>query len=103
MRLLEWLDGLQISLYRTAGRGRYAEFSFLHSDGTTTSQASKCPKCDDLQRQYQRTVDEIHSVLRPRFPAVCEKVWQLLKWQDTRDNAIDAFYEHKRARIRRAA
>lgn len=82
---------------------RNSTFVF-HSNVTTGSQTtSTCRKCDDLERQYQRTVDEIYSVLRTRFPAVCEKVLELRKWQDIRNNAIEAFHEHKKSHIRRAA
>jgi len=64
---------------------------------------AKCPKRDDLELEYQHTVDEISSVVMTRFPTLCKKIQELHKWQDGRDRALGAFYEHKASHIRRIA
>jgi hypothetical protein len=62
-----------------------------------------CPACDRLESEYQRAVLEIHSVVRTRFATLHEKLRELHKWQDIRDGAVKAFYEHKASHTRRAA
>ena len=64
---------------------------------------SKCPQCDNLEREYQHSVDEICSVVRTRFPSLSAKIQDLHKWQDSRDKALAIFYQHKSSHIRRAA
>jgi len=62
---------------------------------TTPGQASnvasntsdKCRKCQTLERRYQRSVDEIFSVLDRRFMTMEQKLCEL---QDMRDKAAHA-------------
>jgi hypothetical protein len=56
---------------------------------------SKCPACARLENEYQCAIHEISSVVKRRFPAPGQKLRELHKWQDTRDGALKAFYEHK--------
>ncbi len=78
--------------------------SFLtRKEAPPNHRTSKCPKCDNLEREYQHTVDEIYSVVRTRFSTLCEKIQNLHKWQDSRDGALRVFYEHKASHFRRVA
>jgi len=62
-----------------------------------------CPDCERLEREYQRTIVEIYSVVGGRFKTVGEKLRELFRWQDVRDKAVKAFYEHKKTHVRRAS
>jgi len=62
-----------------------------------------CPDCKRLEREYQLTIAEIYSVVGGRFKSVREKLHQLFRWQDVRDEAVEAFYEHKKTHVRRAS
>jgi hypothetical protein len=64
---------------------------------------SKCPACDRLENEYQCAIHEIFFVVRTRFPTLSGKLQELHKWQDIRDGALKAFYEHKASHGRRAA
>lgn len=55
-----------------------------------------CPDCARLERAYRLTVLEIYSVVDGRFNTVREKLRELFRWQDVRDKAVEAFYEHKK-------
>jgi len=65
---------------------------------TTPGQASnvasntsdKCRKCQTLERRYQRSVDEIFSVLDRRFMTMEQKLCELHELQDMRDKAARA-------------
>src|SRR6266496_1493599 len=71
---------------------------------TAPSQASniaskishKC-RCQQLERQYQHTVDEIFSVLDRRFMTMEKKLCELHELQDVRDKAAQAWSEHKKS------
>jgi len=56
-----------------------------------------CPDCEILEREYQLTIAEINSVVGRRFKTVGEKLYELFRWQDTRDKAVKAFYQHKKS------
>jgi hypothetical protein len=45
-----------------------------------------CRRCEYLERQYEDAVNRIRG----------EKVSELHRWQENRDDAIEAFYSHKR-------
>jgi hypothetical protein len=77
--------------------------SFRARVGEPTPWYYYCPACDRLKSEYQRAILEIHSVVRTRFVTLREKVRELHKWQDIRDAAVKAFYEHKASHTRRAA
>jgi len=55
-----------------------------------------CHDCQRLEREYQLTIVEIYSVVGRRFQTVGEKLRELSRWQDTRDKAVNAFYQHKK-------
>ena len=50
----------------------------------------KCRKCHKLERRYQRSVDEIFSVLDRRFMRMEQKLCELHELQDMRDKAARA-------------
>lgn len=62
-----------------------------------------CPDCKRLEREYQLTIVELYSVVARRFKTVGEKLRELFRWQDMRDKAVKAFYEHKKAHARAAS
>jgi len=62
-------------------------------------QTPGCRKCNSLQRQYQRSVREISSVVKRRFSVLGEKLRELHKWQDIRDKAVSAMNEHRKSHI----
>jgi hypothetical protein len=64
---------------------------------------STCPTCNRLENEYQRAILEIHSVVGRRFATPRQKLQELHKWQDIRDWAVKAFYEHKASHTHRAA
>src|SRR6266568_4251641 len=57
----------------------------------------KCRQCQQLERQYQHTVDEIFSVLDRRFMTMEQKLCELHELQDTRDRAAQVWSEHKKS------
>src|SRR5713101_3837314 len=58
---------------------------------------------DRLENEYQCAIHEIFSVVRTRFPTLCQRLWELHERQDIRDKAVKAFYEHKKAHARAAS
>src|SRR5437879_2654330 len=62
-----------------------------------------CPDCQRLEREYQLTIAEIYSVVGGRFKTLREKLRELFRWQDVRDKAVEAFYEHKKTHAGRAS
>jgi hypothetical protein len=62
-----------------------------------------CPDCQRLEREYQITIVEINSVVGGKFKAVRDKLRELFRWQDARDKAVTAFYDHKKTHARRAS
>jgi hypothetical protein len=62
-----------------------------------------CPDCERLEREYRRTIAEIYSVVGGRFKTVREKLRELFRWQDVRDEVVVALYEHKKTHARRAS
>jgi hypothetical protein len=67
------------------------------ASNTASKSFHKCRQCQKLERQYQHTVDDIYSVLDRRFMTMKEKLCELHKLQDTRDNAAQAWCEHKKS------
>jgi hypothetical protein len=63
----------------------------------------KCPDCEILERECQLAIAEIYSVVDRRFKTVDEKLRELFRWQDTRDKAVRAFYEHNKSHPRAAS
>lgn len=55
-----------------------------------------CRCCEALERRYQDTISRIREVLETRFQSVEEKIYELRKWQEMRDDAIEVFYSHRR-------
>lgn len=55
-----------------------------------------CPQCEYLERQYEGTITHVREVLGTRFQSLRDKVRELHKWQESRDEAIEALYAHKR-------
>jgi hypothetical protein len=62
-----------------------------------------CRDCERLEREYQRTIAEIHSVVAGRFETLGDKLHELFRCQDVRDKLLKAFYEHKKAHARTAS
>jgi hypothetical protein len=55
-----------------------------------------CPNCEALERQCDDVVRRIREVLEERFRSLGDKVRELHRWQEERDEAIEVFYSHKR-------
>ena len=65
-----------------------------------------CPSCESLERQYDDAIRHIRDVLANRMKTLGEKVRELHRWQEKRDDAIEAFYSHKQrhsGQVRNAA
>ena len=62
----------------------------------SSSKGDPCPQCEYLEPQYEGTITHIREVLGTRFQSLREKARELHKWQDSRDEAIEALYAHKR-------
>jgi hypothetical protein len=56
---------------------------------------AKCHRCGGLENEYQRSLAEISFVVSKRFSIPPEKLRELHKWQDIRDDAVKALYRHK--------
>jgi len=69
----------------------------------TMKASLSCPDCDRLEREYQLTIAEICSVVGKRFKTIGEKLCELFRWQDVRDRAVKACYEHKKTHARGAS
>jgi len=87
----------------TGGNKRSILLSFSTWMETLAHRTARCSECDNLEREYQHSIDEIYSVVRMRFPSLGEKIQDLHKWQDSRDRALHMFYEHKASHSRRVA
>ncbi len=55
-----------------------------------------CPTCETLERRYDNTIGQSRELLECRFQSLREKVRELHRWQENRDEAIEDFYAHKR-------
>jgi hypothetical protein len=64
---------------------------------TTARLRSACPYCEALERQYDDAVGHIRELLELRFGSIRQKVRELHRWQENRDEAIEEFYSHKRS------
>jgi len=60
-----------------------------------------CPICERWEREYEATIRAIYTVVDGEFNSVEEKLRELFRWQDLRDEAIERFYEHKKTHPRR--
>jgi len=54
-----------------------------------------CAYCEALERQYEDAISHIREVLELRFENVGQKVRELHRWQENRDEALEGFYRHK--------
>jgi hypothetical protein len=61
-----------------------------------TLDSRTCPSCESLERRYAEATSHIREVLANRLKTLGEKVRELHRLQDKRDDAIEAFYSHKR-------
>src|SRR5579859_1433302 len=59
-----------------------------------------CPRCEYLERQYEDVVSHIREMIEVHFQSLGEKIRELHRWQENRDEAIEAFYTHKRTHRR---
>ena len=55
-----------------------------------------CSQCEYLERQYEGAITHIRDVLGTRFQSLRDKICELQKWQESRNEAIEALYAHKR-------
>jgi len=55
-----------------------------------------CPECERLERACRDAIKQIKCVVANRFKDVAAKLRELRRWQDARDRANVAFYEHKK-------
>ena len=65
--------------------------------------SAQCSECKRLERDYQNTVTKIAFVVAKRSMRLSEKIQEVSKWQDARDEALEAFYEHKKCHPRKKA
>ena len=66
----------------------------IASHGLCRGGEKHCPKCNRLGREYQLTIGQIYSVVEGGFKTVGEKLHELFRWQEMRDEAVKTFYEH---------
>jgi hypothetical protein len=76
--------------------GRWIQLEALPQNVLTV-----CAACQRLERKYQLTVDEIYSVVKGRFTTVGDKLRELFRCQDLRDEAMKAIHVHKKTHARR--
>jgi len=75
--------------------------SFPKRTETLVQRDRKCDDCDKLESECQYAIDKISSVVETRFLTFSEKLQALHQWQDIRDAAIRALYEHEEFHARR--
>jgi hypothetical protein len=56
-----------------------------------------CSQCKRLERRYQLVLKKLYSVVDGRFDTVAEKLHELFRLQDSRDEVAGALHAHKRA------
>jgi CRISPR/Cas system CSM-associated protein Csm2 small subunit len=56
-----------------------------------------CAKCHNLENEVERSVASIHSVAARTFHSTADKLRALREAQAIRDNAVRAFYHHKKS------
>lgn len=61
-----------------------------------SSKACSCPQCEYLERQYEGAISHIREVVGTRFQNLSDKIRELRKWQESRDEAIEVLHAHKR-------
>lgn len=57
---------------------------------------ARCPHCDYLERQCDVAIHQIRKVLELQFQSMREKIRDLHRWQEIRDEAIETYYSHKK-------
>jgi len=55
-----------------------------------------CPLCEYLEQQVDSAIIHIRWVIETRLQSLREKVRELHRWQERRDDAIEEFYTHRR-------
>lgn len=55
-----------------------------------------CHECKALERIYDHFIRRIYGVVHGRFSSVDEKIRELHRLQDLRDEAIETLYAHKK-------
>jgi hypothetical protein len=60
-------------------------------------QSPFCQCCDQLDRDYQCTIQHINAAVHGPFKTVDEKLRELFRWQDARDTILRTLYEHKKS------
>lgn len=55
-----------------------------------------CAECERLELTYRLAVDHIYEAVGSMYPSLREKVLELHRWQDRRDETIEDFYQHKK-------
>jgi hypothetical protein len=68
--------------------------------GKETQVERGCLECKSLERMYERTIRRIYAVVDGRFANVNEKLRELRKCQNLRDEALELLYVHKKAHRR---
>ncbi len=56
-----------------------------------------CSQCESLEHRYQVALAKIHLTVDRRFSTVSEKLRELYRWQDVRDEAVGELHAHRRA------
>jgi hypothetical protein len=58
--------------------------------------SARCSECDRLERLYEQSVARIFALMDKRFVERGEKIRELHRLQDVRDEALALFYAHKK-------
>ena len=58
-----------------------------------------CSTCLELERRYDHAIAQIRAVVSSRFERFGAKLGQLHRWQQRRDEAVRALYEHRRQHL----
>jgi hypothetical protein len=59
-----------------------------------------CYRCEELERRCQLVLDRIHWTAGRRFNTVAEKLDELFRLQDRRDEIAAELHAHKRVHVR---
>jgi len=58
--------------------------------------AAACPRCEYLEQQVDSVIGHIRRVIETPLQSLREKVREIHRWQEKRDEAIEEFYTHRR-------
>ena len=58
-----------------------------------------CPQCERLEHRYQVVLEKLHLTVDRRFNTLSDKLRELYKWQDVRDDVARALHVHKRVHV----